>query len=304
MCAQESGLTETPEIQEAVHRLGEGGLTEAALGEHIRPLFSRVLARSSTEIYLINHSMGRPLDRTARDVQEAIDAWYVDPDEAWDVWLLQMQHFREQVADLINAPAADCIVPRSSAGQGLRAVLNAYDHKIDVLASSGEFNSIDLVLKVYAQHERINLTMVAADVRGHYALDRYLESVFAKPGLAGFVIDLVETDSIDSTNFGILARIATRMEVCGGPRVSIVSNRVDINEALLSMGLDEVFDIVASSTTGTDKGQELAQEEVDEASMENTLLKAHRTLMSLNERNQELFREVVSTLEQEIAGQP
>lgn len=189
MCAQESGLTETPEIQEAVHRLGEGVLTEAALGEQIRPLFSRVLARSSTEIYLINHSMGRPLDRTARDVQEAIDAWYVDLDEAWDVWLLQMQHFREQVADLINAPAADCIVPRSSAGQGLRAVLNAYDHKIDVLASSGEFNSIDLILKVYAQHERINLTMVTADVRGHYAMDRLVAGITDRTDLV--VISLV-----------------------------------------------------------------------------------------------------------------
>ena len=77
---------------------------------------------------------------------------------------------------------------------------------------------------------------------------------------------------------------------------------MDINEVLLSMGLDEVFEIVASSTTGTNKGQELVQGEVDEASMANTLLKAHRTLMSLNERNQELFREVVSSLEQEIAG--
>jgi hypothetical protein len=77
---------------------------------------------------------------------------------------------------------------------------------------------------------------------------------------------------------------------------------MDINEVLLSMGLDEVLDIFASSTTGADNDQELVQEEVDEASMANTLLKAHRTLMSLNERNQELFREVVSSLEQEIAG--
>jgi len=54
----------------------------------------------------------------------------------------------------------------------------------------------------------------------------------------------------------------------------------------------------------TNNDQELSQEEVDEASMANTQLKVHRTLMSLNERNQELFREVGSTLEQEIAGQP
>jgi len=159
---------------------------------------------------------------------------------------------------------------------------------------------------LHASHDGVEVLRFVGEIRYMLApaLDRYLESLFAEPGLAGFVIDLVETESIDSTNLGILARIAKRMEIRGGPRVSIVSNRVDINEVLFSMGLDEVFEIVASSSTGTDKGQELVQEEVDEAGMANTLLKAHRTLMSLNERNQELFREVVSTLEQEINRQP
>jgi kynureninase len=189
MCAQESGLTKTPEIQEAVHRLGEGALAEEVLGEHIRPLFSRTLAREPAEIYLANHSLGRPLDRTARDVQEAIDPWYEDLDKAWDAWLLQMQHFREQVAGLIHAPASDCIVPRASAGQGLHAVLNTYDHKIDVLASRGEFNSIDLILKVYEQHERIKLTMVAPDARGHYAMDRIITRITDQTDLV--VISLV-----------------------------------------------------------------------------------------------------------------
>lgn len=157
---------------------------------------------------------------------------------------------------------------------------------------------------LHANHDGIEVLRFVGEIRYMLApaLDRYLDSVFAEPGFAGLVIDLVETDSIDSTNLGILARIAIRMEVRGGPRVSIVSNRMDINEVLLSMGLDEVFEIVARSKTGADNDQELVQEEVDEASMANTLLKAHRTLMSLNEHNQELFREVVSSLEQEIAG--
>ena len=157
---------------------------------------------------------------------------------------------------------------------------------------------------LHANHDGIEVLRFVGEIRYMLApaLDRYLDSVFAEPRFAGLVIDLVETDSIDSTNLGILARIAIRMEVRGGPRVSIVSNRMDINEVLLSMGLDEVFEIVARSKTGADNDQELVQEEVDEASMANTLLKAHRTLMSLNEHNQELFREVVSSLEQEIAG--
>ena len=50
-----------PEIASAVSALGPGPLTEEGLVRHIHPLFSRVLQRQ--EIYLSNHSLGRPLDR-------------------------------------------------------------------------------------------------------------------------------------------------------------------------------------------------------------------------------------------------
>ena len=189
MYARESGPVTAPEIRVAVQRLGAGALSEAALGEHIRPLFSRVLARAPDEIYLANHSLGRPLDRTARDVQEAVDAWYEDLDEAWDAWLKEMHHFREQVAGLIHATSADCIVPRASAGQGLRAVLNAYEHRINVLATRSEFNSIDLVLKMYAQGGRIKLNMVTPDARGYYGMDRLVTGITGQTDL--IVISLV-----------------------------------------------------------------------------------------------------------------
>jgi anti-anti-sigma factor len=64
---------------------------------------------------------------------------------------------------------------------------------------------------LHASHDGVEVLRFVGEIRYRLApaLDRYLESVFAKPGLAGFVIDLIETDSIDSTNLGILARIAT-----------------------------------------------------------------------------------------------
>ncbi len=159
---------------------------------------------------------------------------------------------------------------------------------------------------LHASHAGVEVLRFIGEIRYMLApaLDRYLESLFAEPGLAGFVIDLSETEMIDSTNLGVLAGIAKRMEVRGGPRVTLVSNRADINEVLVSMGLDEVFEIVASSVTGADQDHELLPENVDRASAARTLLKAHRTLMSLNEANQALFEEVVSTLEREPGGKP
>ncbi len=130
-------------------------LDEDWLKRRVWPRFSRVLQRR--EIYLANHSLGRPPDRTADDVRAALDAWYRDMDGAWDLWMQGRESFRSLIKTLLNAPSADCIVPKTSAGQGLRAVLNALPGKPRVLATDAEFDSLDFILRVYRDKGRIEL---------------------------------------------------------------------------------------------------------------------------------------------------
>lgn len=132
--------------------------TEERLRNEVWPRFSRVMRRG--EIYLANHSLGRPPDRVAEDVRAALDAWYADMDGAWKHWLSSREKFRSLTAKLVHAPRADCIVPKTSAGQGLRAVLNALPGKPRVLTSDGEFDSIDFILRVYREQGRIDLKIV------------------------------------------------------------------------------------------------------------------------------------------------
>jgi kynureninase len=136
-------------------------LDEPWLKANVWPRFSRVLAR--TEIYLANHSLGRPPDRTAEDLRAAIDRWYRDMDGAWDTWLEGRETFRSLTSRLLNAPSADCIVPKASAGQGLRAVLNALAGRPRVLASDAEFDSLDFILRVYREKGRIELKALPFD---------------------------------------------------------------------------------------------------------------------------------------------
>ena len=133
-------------------------LDEAWLRREIFPRFSRVLGRE--EIYLANHSLGRPPDRMADDVRAAVDAWYRDMDGAWDFWLQGRERFRSLTAKLVGSPRADCIIPKASAGQGLRAVLNALPGKPRVATSDGEFDSIDFILRVYREQGRIELKVM------------------------------------------------------------------------------------------------------------------------------------------------
>ena len=92
------------------------------------------------------------------------------------------------------------------------------------------------------------------------------------------------------------------MQAPGSPRVTIVSNRADINSILTSMALDEVFDIVEASDHEPGETREVPQEINGREVLERTLIDSHRALMDLNERNREMFKDVVSSLEKKEGG--
>jgi kynureninase len=145
-------------LEDAVAAMGPGELTEDALRLHVFPLFSNTLAAPG--IYLANHSLGRPLNQTEDDLREGFRLWQTRLGDAWEPWLEEEQAHRSRLAQLIGASRFDCIVPKTSAGQGLRTVLNALPGVPRVVSTIGEFDSVDVILKQYAAVERISLQLV------------------------------------------------------------------------------------------------------------------------------------------------
>jgi kynureninase len=153
----------TERVQAAVAALGVAALSEASVARHVAPLFTRVLARNRERIYLANHSLGRPLDALEDDVAEALSAWYTKLPDAWDAWATELAAYRGRLARLMGAPRDDCVIPKTSAGAGLRAVLNTSERRARVVATRGEFDSLDVILREYAQRGRIELALVEPD---------------------------------------------------------------------------------------------------------------------------------------------
>ncbi len=166
-------------IGSAIAALGDGPLDEACVAAHVAPLFSRVLARRGRMIDLANHSLGRPLDATAADVAEAIALWETRMGDAWDAWLAERDAYRVRLARLCGAPRPDCIVPKTSAGQGLRAILNSYDRIPRVIATRAEFDSIDVILRQYARRGRIAIRWVEPRGDGSFAAEDLFAAVRA-----------------------------------------------------------------------------------------------------------------------------
>jgi kynureninase len=162
-------------VQQALSAVGVGPLQESCIQQHIAPLFSRVLSGDCS--YLANHSLGRPMDAMVEDIAEATALWYDKLGDAWDGWLEEREAFRARVARLIGATDADCVVPKTSAGQGLRAVLNALPGRPRVISTLGEFDSIDVILKQYAALERIKLRWVEPDAQGDFGIEPLIDAV-------------------------------------------------------------------------------------------------------------------------------
>ncbi len=133
------------------------------------------------------------------------------------------------------------------------------------------------------------------------SLDKFINNLFDGPKPEGFLVDLRETESIDSTNLGLLARIAKLMKECGAQKVTLVSTNDDINTLLFSIGFDEVFDIVDEVGHGMTNAQELGLQDDTGPDMAKTVLEAHRILMAIGDDNRTRFHDVVELLEQTLA---
>ena len=134
-------------------------------------------------------------------------------------------------------------------------------------------------------------------------LARFVDKIFEDTPLPSVVIDLSETNSLDSTNLGILAKIARITLSRARRKTVIISPKPDINRVLKSLRFDEVFNIVHSSELPEGKMDKIPHVDISEHELARTVLEVHRTLMELNESNRAAFKNVVQFLEKEINNQ-
>ena len=76
------------------------------------------------------------------------------------------------------------------------------------------------------------------------AIDRFVDGLFGDGSVRPFVFDLSEARLLDSTNLGLIARVADRVQRPAGRRSVIVCTIGDIDDVLGSMGFEDIFDIV------------------------------------------------------------
>jgi len=131
------------------------------------------------------------------------------------------------------------------------------------------------------------------------ALDIFVERMLSDRELRAVFIDLSDTQGIDSTSLGFIAKIAIATQKYCNWKPTIISTNPDITRILLSMGFDAVFQIIDQPIDDAEILSEIEMLECSEAQAKEKVLEAHRILMGLNDQNKAKFQELVEMLENE-----
>ena len=116
------------------------------------------------------------------------------------------------------------------------------------------------------------------------------------------VIDLTETEIIDSTTLGLLAKIAMAAQKQSHFLPTLISTNPDITRIITSMGFDKIFIIVREPASRIEELEEIPVLRASEQQVRDKVLAAHQALVGLNNRNREEFKNLVRALECEEPG--
>ncbi len=129
--------------------------------------------------------------------------------------------------------------------------------------------------------------------------DKLVAQILASKTIKEAIFDVTQATHIDSTNLGLMARIANSLIEKYDHKPVIICDNTDINTLFLSMGFEHAFLIVKKLEMVQPELFELPAEKQKRADQLKMLTNAHRTLMEMNDKNHDTFKTVVEMFENE-----
>jgi anti-anti-sigma factor len=149
-----------------------------------------------------------------------------------------------------------------------------------------------------AEHNGAYVLKLVGDVRLTLSstIDQFVERMFSCVSCQSVIVDLTETEGLDSTTLGMLAKMALFVRKQLHIRPLAVTDNDGIIRLLNSMGFEQIFDIQRTREVCAVADCELQATSLDEKEARERVLQAHQVLMTLNQKNRETFKELVDSL--------
>lgn len=156
----------------------------------------------------------------------------------------------------------------------------------------------------YASLNGTHIFKLIGEVRAQscISLDKLLNKLEQQDNVVGAIVDLTETSFIDSTVLGVLAKLGLKLKQIHEIQPVMLSTNSDITTLANSMGLGQVFVILNYCGDSNVCTRALMEEHITHQAMLSTVLDAHKTLMKLNQSNQNMFEPLVKQLQKEQDG--
>ena len=150
-----------------------------------------------------------------------------------------------------------------------------------------------------AEHDGVYVIRMEGDVRLTLCLsfDSFIDSMLNAPDFCSVMFDLSDAEAVDSTTLGLMAKISIlSKKLCPEPPI-VVTHSPGIKRLLVSMGFEDIFNIVEQADLPVIAQESLPEHNNDENLVKQKVIDAHRVLMDMNEKNSDAFKELVETLE-------
>ena len=138
----------------------------------------------------------------------------------------------------------------------------------------------------------------------HYSnsagFEQFVADIINKGIIDNILIDLSETTGIDSTNLGLVAKLANYTISSHKKKITLITANPDVTTILDSMGFFEVSVIVEELPNGNYELDEIDNISQDQQDMTKMMLDAHKELIKVSEQNKDIFKNIVDMLQKEV----
>jgi len=131
----------------------------------------------------------------------------------------------------------------------------------------------------------------------------FISALISENQFEDILVDLSETDFLDSTSLGLLAKLAGAVVSKFDRKMTVISTNRDINDLLINTGFDQIMLLIEKPDDFNSELDELPAVNDVNKNMAKMMLEAHKILSDMNSENENEFKAVVEMLTSEVKKQ-
>lgn len=127
-------------------------------------------------------------------------------------------------------------------------------------------------------------------------LESHIDHLFSNVDFTEIIIDLEQSEMLDSTALGLLAKISIEYKNVSERKIVIFMKQGELANILKRVCFDQVFNFVNRSTEQGSSYTELPQQLKTEEEVMQSVLRAHKSLAEISPDNEHFFTDITKAL--------